>query len=174
MHYIQIGRKSITLVFAIVLLQSCGWFGEPETGYAIKIQNKTTDTLVVCFGKNYLAGYFTIHYNMIYPDTLARLMEMGIGVDHGDDPIETFCSEWGRGDSCWIYYYDNELRRIVENSLDTQNIVPNPASLRILWKGPFQDMGDSVNNFFNNQSWRLGNDFDIIFTISESDYNVNK
>ena len=30
MGNIMIGRKYIAIVFAIILLQSCGWFDEPE------------------------------------------------------------------------------------------------------------------------------------------------
>jgi hypothetical protein len=181
MHYIQIGRNAMVLLILVITFQSCDWLTYSTRGVPLSIENTTSDTLVINllsfnFGDYvYFRDTMDVSDHILYPGKITKLAEnVTIGEDDHDGPIQNLFSQFREYDTCCIYLYDNDLRKIVENGIDTQNIVPNPVSLRILWKGPFSDMGDSVNNFFNKQSWRSEGEYEILFTISENDYNVKK
>jgi hypothetical protein len=175
--HIMIGYKALFIItVSSFLFQSCGLFQPEKDICNIAIQNKTLDTLIINFYNCSYLNYYDIQDKIILPKTISYLINNNVSYEKEENPIEAHFDQWSYHDSCWVYYYDNELRNIVENQIDTFSgmITPNPKSLRIFWKGPFREMGDSVNNFFNKQSWRSEGEYEILFTISESDYNVKK
>jgi hypothetical protein len=177
LRIIQIGLNLFALVMVILSFQGCRLFNYDQsgTGYEIFIYNTTNDTLVITCNKGCFITAIELKESMLYPDSLISFY--GVKVDEDENPLSAFKKERLGLDSCWIYFMDNNLRKIALMETDTvyETITPDRKLLRILWAAPFIESEDSVHSYFNLASWVVDDKNKTIeFSITESDYNVKK
>jgi len=152
------GRKTLRVICITamaLLFVACelmfGWWEDFGYGSAVGIQNKTNDTIV--FVKHNFITRNDIRQNKIYPDSTNYNRGFTFS-DLGEDLVSAYFT--GRkggwhGDSAWIYKYSG-LRQQALN-YPGHSFKPNPEYLLVLWEGPLRHMGDTVNHFFNRDSW---------------------
>lgn len=179
MPTIMIGRsnyKIIILIFAFfcTLITACIIpFGkEPYDGrYDLKIQNETSDTLLLVFGTDdYQANLAALQegieiadqYRSVLnplPDSLSFFFEKGgaANIYDGEDPIFEF--------------FETNTRKYTE-----QIRIYRRDTLVANWIGPGEDKGERVRHYFNYHSWEMTKEHtdtdeqgEIKFTILPSD-----
>jgi len=175
---ITIGRKALFffgIFFLIILPFSCDlfrWDEQPDYNYLISIKNETIDTLLISIN----GGFISIDDfkgNIIYPNTSTTISNSGIM--EGDDPIVEALSDWHGLVSCWLYKIDGDSIKVINHHFN-RLYYPDRENLVATWDAPFRYMGDSINHFFNYNSWESWlEEVDIVgdgivqFTIYESD-----
>jgi hypothetical protein len=160
---IPIGRniRICVLLFVFsILFNGCWFFTLDENEnydyiYSVKIINELPDTLALTV---YRAGFISasdLYVNMVYPG-LNEIFNIKptSKLYAGEDPVEAYFADLNR-DTVWCYNVDKEMRELIEIGFDTISglIIPNTSSLKYTWVGPLSVMPDSVNNFFNYNSW---------------------
>ena len=150
---ILIGHKKAYIILISLLLTSCRLFFLDDQGdysYKSYILNDTEDTLKIISVKDV----------DIY------------GLDRIILPSEYIPFKGGRK----VYKGDDVLKEHLfvdsEDSFDVLIYLNN--KLAVKWIGPAQEMGDSIHHFYNYDSWDvelIDNEYEIIFTILESDMN---
>ncbi|MFO7867824.1 MAG: hypothetical protein R6U95_00820 [Bacteroidales bacterium] len=179
MKGIMTGHKLLLFIIMLFVFLSCDlfrWDKSPDYEYLISYNNLTSDTVIITMNKGGFLSSFDLRERIVYPDSMNIYTGGMRGVQEGEDPIEKVFSEWSGLDSCWIYVYDDEMRQIANQEYDTINglITPNRNSLLKVWDAPLREMGDSINHFFNYNSWKSwlvdDNEGIVQFTIYESDF----
>ena len=179
-----IGHKIFPIIIILSIFSCCDlfrWDESPDYEYLIAYNNLTDDTLLITLNKGGFISSFDLRESILYPDSINIYSGSMNGVMRGEEPIKEVFSEWSGVDSCWIYLYDNEMKQIANQEYDTIEglIIPSRNSLLVVWDAPLREMGDSINHFFNYDSWEswlLENKRDgiIQFTIYESDISKNQ
>lgn len=153
---IQIGHKKIfftPIIFISFLLTGC-WSKEYDYWYEMRLFNETTDTLI------YVEGDLNIDpFGMVVPPNSYPQNFGGSKLNVGDDVI-----------------FDGLVAD--QDFLAGKLRVYRGDSLLITWKGPAQDLPDSIHSPFNYNSWDYwlvdDNDGIIQFVITEEDLRMFK
>lgn len=152
---IQIGHKILfftPIIFISFSLTGC-WSKEYDYWYEIRLLNETTDTLIYVEGNHDIDPFGMVVPPNSYPQEIG-----GPHLNKGDDVILD-------GIGAEPDFLVGKLR------------VYRGDSLLVTWKGPAQDLPDSVHSPFNYNSWDYwlidGSDGNgiIQFTITEEDFN---
>lgn len=150
--------RKLTTPFLIILiglnmfLLSCGIFASdpPDSTYIETYENLTSQRIQLVFAGSTATDSFNI------PANSDLKSEVGF-VHNGDNPIEEFVKDLYLSNVTVRMYSDNKLQKV--------------------WSGPAESLGDTINNPFNYDSWRLElyqdaqHEGTIIFSITEDDLN---
>ena len=187
-HIISIltGRKLYLIVSLMIIFSGCRFFAWDvldDNIYSIHIKNTTKDTLLIDLdGSNGKFNYENIMDFAVYPDSSHMCCgKGGVGGDEGFDPItESFSGV--NLDFCRVYKFSSDIIKEAIQQGDTSNgyITISQKYLKIVWEAPLRKMGDSINSYFNYDSWdywfvdeqnRMGI---MQFTIYENDFIENE
>lgn len=178
---IMTGRKLYLIVCLVIIFSGCRFFAWDvldENIYSIHIKNTTKDTLLIDIdGSNGRFNYENILDFVVYPDSSHMCCGIGgVSGDKGFDPITKFFSGINL-DTFRVYKFSSDIINEAIQLGDTSNgyISINMKYLKIKCDAPLRKMGDSINSYFNYDSWDYWfineqKDFGIMqFTIYEDD-----
>lgn len=173
MILIQIGLKIKWFFLIIILsisLNCCSLFnwGEDKSydyNYTVNIINELQDTFALTVNQAGFISASQLRARLIYPGENGFNVHPQSLFNNGEDPIEAYFASWNR-DTVWCYSLDKEMKELIEIGYDTIPglIIPVRSSLKYIWIGPLQQMPDSVNNFFNYNSWH-----DTLLSVDEGE-----
>jgi hypothetical protein len=153
MHDLGFMVFKIILLFIIILSFSGCWEKNYDYVYQIAAFNQTNDTILMQLGSKYTVNDYDKNIiDTLYPDDTSFFYGSK-PIEEGLDVVKLIFNEsvW---DTCYLYKNDSLLK---------------------YWDGPAREMPDSLNHFFNYNSWSvwlIDNDEGIVmFTIYESDLN---
>lgn len=188
--FTRTGHKTLqffSILFLLFVTSSCDLFRSDvieEYNYLISVKNETNDTLLISISRGFMS-IDELKSQIIYPRGSKNISNRRISKE--DDPVTMTLHEWRLLDSCWLYKCDGNLI-IVQNRDFKAYYCLNRENLVAAWAGPFRYMNDSINNFFNYNSWKswsepyhhVGDGYDyyvgdgyVQFTIYESDIQGN-
>jgi len=146
----QMGSKIVVLIGFIFLVSSCWWDPDHESIHQLRIENATNDTIVFSLVVRHLCPSCEVAAEdawELFPDD-----NIIIGTDvklSGFDLINDYCGS--QLDTAIVY-------KIASDSLNSKKIntlYGNSlyVSQIIRWGGPLVDLPDSINSFYNKNSW---------------------
>ncbi len=180
--FTRTGHKTLqcfSILFLLFVTSSCDLFRSDvieEYNYLISVKNETNDTLLISIYRGGFISEDHLRAHIIYPNDSKKISSRRMSKE--DDPVTKALHEWRLLDSCWLYKCDSNL--IIVQNRDSKAYYPNRENLVATWAGPFRYMNDSINNFFNYNSWKSWlepyyqvADGYVQFTIYESDLQGN-
>lgn len=154
LQIIQIGRKACFFIIVAIFLNACEFFKVDDLGdysFSSFIFNSSNDTLfIVLLNDNDIVRLDTF----IIPGSNIPFVGHR-KVNKEDDVLTEHLFHDSYNDSHKIRLYRDE-------------------SLVVEWLGPAEYMGDTINHFYNYDSWNvelINDEYILEFTIFESDYN---
>ena len=147
-RFIILGFKYIALFCIVSLFNGC-LSRNPDAENQLVIYNSTNDSLVLQFTKKNISDIPGPRYDL--PPVHEFVLTTGINISGMSIIRENFGTS---SDTVEIYFND---------------------TLRIKWGGPLRTMADSINHFYNENSWTLklggnNNEYAIsTFTITKED-----
>ncbi len=168
-RFIEVAFCKVLIFISIVLLLCGCWEKNYDYYYSIKIRNTTKDTLLISLNHGGFLSEGDLKDGMIYPDSSTFLSGRKLMRNESVIP-EIFSGGWEALDSCWIYIFKSEMLSFAREDNHIGGLYyPSNEQLKKVWHGGFVYMGDSINNFFNYDSWKIVSKEGVEFTLYKSD-----